>query len=187
MPHDVTLKKRVYQVLRDNTSTNSATMVAGDWNAACTTADRASGRLHAADTAHQQLLEDLQLCPTEIDSKSTEHTYFSKADAGHHSRIDDQVISMNSKTGQKPTTVVLKNTTDDSDHYPVLSDVPLEAINFQRLGPELPAPDRTATLKLPLTKDQLRNYKLGTELRICRAMKLLDAEHAACTTMVPWS
>ena len=65
IPHDMTLRKQVHQVLRDNISTDSATMVAGDWNAAYTTADRASGRLNAADTSHQQLLADLQLCPTQ--------------------------------------------------------------------------------------------------------------------------
>ena len=83
---------------------------------------------------------------------------------------------MNLKTGRKPTTVVLKNITDDSDHYPILSDIPLDAISFQRPGPELPAPDRTATLKLPLTKDQLKNYKLGTELNISMAARQLAAE-----------
>ena len=178
MPHDMELRKQVYQVLRDNVSINNATLMAGDWNAAYIAADRASGRLNTADTAHQQLLADLQLCPTDDDTHnvSREHTFFSKADAGQHSRIDDQVISMNLKTGRKPTTVVLKNITDDSDHYPILSDIPLDAINFQRPGPELPAPDRTATLKLPLTKRQLNNYKLGTELKIGMAARQLAAE-----------
>ena len=72
--------------------------------------------------------------------------------------------------------MVLKNITDDSDHYPILSDVPLEAINFQRPGLELPAPDRTATLKLPLTKDQLKNYKMGTEVRIGMAARHFATE-----------
>ena len=72
--------------------------------------------------------------------------------------------------------MVLKNITDDSDLYPTLSVVPLEAINLQRPGPELPAPDRTATLKVPLTKDQLRNYITGTELKIGMAARQLTTE-----------
>ena len=142
------LRKQVYQVLRDNVSTQGATLMAGDWNAAYMAADRASRHLNTADIAHQQLLANLQMHPTDdgTHSDSREHTFYSKADAGQHSRIDDQVISMNLKTGRKPTTVVLSNITDDSDHYPILSDIPLEAIKFQRPGPELPAPDRTATL-----------------------------------------
>ena len=176
MPHDMALRKQVYQVLRDTVSTNSATLVAGDWNAAYVAADRASGRLSATDIAHQELLADLQLCPTDDDTHNREHTFYSKAHAGQHSRIDDQVISMNLKTGRKPTTMVLKNVTDDSDHYPILSDIPLDVVNFKRPGPELPAPDRSATLKLPLTQDQLKNYKLGTELKTGMAARQLAAE-----------
>ena len=178
MPHDMALRKQVYQVLRDNISTRGATLMAGDWNAAYMAADRASGHLNTADIAHQQLLADLHLRPTndDIHSNSREHTFYSKADAGQHSRIDDQVVSTNLMAGRKLTTVVLKNITDDSDHYPILSDIPLEAIKFQRPGPELPAPDRTATLKLWLTQDQVKNYKLGTELEIGMAARQFAAE-----------
>lgn len=60
-------------------------------------------------------------------------------EANHHNRIDHQVISDNLRTGRKATTVVLKNVTDDSDHYPILLDIPLEAMMFQRPGPEVPS------------------------------------------------
>ena len=176
MPHDMALRQQVYQVLRDNISTDSATRLAGDWNAAYIAADRASGHLSAADKAHQQLLTDLHLSPSDdgMDSRSREHTFYSKANVGQHSRIDDQIISNTLKTGRKPTTAVLKKITDDSDHYPVRH--PIGGYHFQRPRPDLAAPDRTATLKLPLTKEQQENYKTRTEMRIGMAARQLAAE-----------
>ena len=55
-------------MLRDNIITNSATLIASDWHAAYVAADCASGRLNTADTAHQKLLADLQLCLTDDDT-----------------------------------------------------------------------------------------------------------------------
>ena len=166
MPHDMELRKQVYKVLRDNVSTNNATLMVGDWNAAHIAADRASGRLNTADTAHQQLLADLQLCSTDDATLCQQRKYLLfKGKCGP--------AQQDRRSGHQhgPEDRVLKITTDDSDHYPILSDIPLDAINFQRPGPELPAPDRTAT-----TKCQLKNYKLGTELKIGMAARQLAAE-----------
>ncbi|KAL3156080.1 hypothetical protein ABBQ32_013066 [Trebouxia sp. C0010 RCD-2024] len=150
------LRRQVYQVMSDNMPPSDHILVAGNWNAAYTVADRASAQVSAADKAHQQLLADLQLSPTDADtdSQSRHQTFYSKGDASHHSRIDNQVISDNLRTGRKAPTVVLKNVTDDSDHDPILSNISLEAMMFQRPDPEALAPDKTATLKLPPTKQQ---------------------------------
>ena len=166
MPHDMELRKQVYKVLRDNVSTNNATLMVGDWNAAHIVADRASGRLNTADTAHQQLLADLQLCSTDDATLCQQRKYLLFKGKCGPAQQDRR-----SGHQHEPEDRVLKITTDDSDHYPILSDIPLDAINFQRPGPELPAPDRTAT-----TKCQLQNYKLGTELKIGMAARQLAAE-----------
>lgn len=72
--------------------------------------------------------------------------------------------------------MVLSNVGDDSDHYPILSDIPLEAIAFQGPRPMLPAPARNATLKLPLTKLQQTNYKASTKMKTGTASRQLAAE-----------
>ena len=78
------------------------------------------------------MLTNLNLRPTDdgMDSKSREHTFFSKANAGQLSKINDQVISNTLRTRRKLIIAVLRNITDD--HYPILSDVPLEAVNFDQ-------------------------------------------------------
>lgn len=83
MPHDMALRKQVYQVLRDNMPKTDHKIVAGDWSAAYRAADRASGQLSSADRSHQQLLADLHLSSIDADgNNSRDHTFYSKADAG---------------------------------------------------------------------------------------------------------
>ncbi|DBA92391.1 TPA: hypothetical protein ACH3X1_015762 [Trebouxia sp. C0004] len=88
-----------------------------------------------------------------------------------HSRIDDFTWSKILQTGRKATTSVLKEVTRDSDHYPLLADIPLDNISFVPPVPELPQPDRAARIKWPATQKQLHNYRLQTEMRVGQAAR----------------
>ncbi len=66
---------------------------------------------------------------------------------------------------------MLKAVTGDSDHYPLLADIPLDNISFVPPGPELPQPDRTARIKRPATQKQLHDYKMQTEMRVGQAAR----------------
>ena len=101
--------------------------MAGDLNAACLAIDRSSGILTAADKAHQQLLQELQLQPTVQSSvtaaddgtqpNSRQHTFHSESHNDTHSRIDDFALSKNLLAECKPITV--QPATDSSDHLPI--------------------------------------------------------------------
>ena len=66
---------------------------------------------------------------------------------------------------------MLKAVTGDSDHYPLLADIPLDNISFVPPGPELPQPDRTARIKWPATQKQLQDYKMQTEIKVGQAAR----------------
>lgn len=120
-------------------------------NAAYTAADRSSGTMTTDDKAHHQIENELHMQPTDhgTEPHSRPHTFYSNAQDGRqHSRIDGFMISNNLQIDHKPTTRVLP-ATDDSDHLPILSEIPLGAISFVPPGPELPMPDRIAKLKVP--------------------------------------
>lgn len=67
-----------------------------------------------------------------------------------HSIIDDVLVSNNMKSMLVPKTSVLP-AIDKFGHLPILSQIPLHAINFIPPGPEIPLPDREASLMVPLT------------------------------------
>ncbi len=66
---------------------------------------------------------------------------------------------------------MLKAVTGDSDHYPLLADIPLDNISFVPPGPEVPQPDRAARIKWPATQKQLHDYKMQTEMRVGQAAR----------------
>ena len=66
MPHDIQERQQVYQLLRDHIAPDRYTVMAGDMNAADIPADRANGVLTPSYQAHQKLLENLNLAPTDI-------------------------------------------------------------------------------------------------------------------------
>lgn len=70
----------------------------------------------------------------------------------------------------------VRDVTDESDCYPILSDIPLDATASQLPDPGLPAPDKSTTLELALTKHQQKNYKASTEKKTGTALKQLAAE-----------
>ena len=112
MPHDTKEREQVYQLLRDNISPDRYSIMAGDMNAAYCAADRSSGTLTAADKAHQQLLQELQLQPTDDGTQaySRGHTFQSESQEDTHSRIDDFTLSKNLLAACKTTTTVLPAT-----------------------------------------------------------------------------
>lgn len=103
--------------------------MARDLNAACLATDRSSGILTAADKAHQQLLQELQLQPTDDGTQpnSRRHTFHSESHNDTHSRIDDFALSKNLLANCKPITTVLP-ATDSSYHLPILAKILLEMI-----------------------------------------------------------
>ncbi|KAA6421549.1 MAG: hypothetical protein FRX49_08493 [Trebouxia sp. A1-2] len=179
MPHDMAVRRQVYQVLKDNTAENSHFIMAGDWNAAYRAKDRCTGELQKpADEEHAQLLQALQMQPTDdgLEDNSRQHTFCAEGQQKQHSRIDDFTWSKTLQTGRKATTSVLKTVTGDSDHYPLIADIPLDNISFVPPGPELPQPDRTARIKWPATQKQLHDYKTQTELRVGQAARKAATE-----------
>ena len=174
MPHDMAVRRQVYQVLTSNATGHNNFIMAGDWNAAYLATDRCTGELQRpADEEHAQLLQTLQMKPTDegLEDNSRQHTFYAEGQQQHHSRIDDFTWSKTLQTSRKATTSVLKAVTGDSDHYPLLADIPLDNISFVPPGPELPQPDRTARIKWPATQKQLHDYKMQTEMRVGQAAR----------------
>ena len=174
MPHDMAVRRQVYQVLTSNATGHNNFIMAGDWNAAYLATDRCTGELQRpADEEHAQLLQTLQMKPTDegLEDNSRQHTFYAEGQQQHHSRIDDFTWSKTLQTSRKATTSVLKAVTGDSDHYPLLADIPLDNISFVPPGPELPQPDRTAGIKWPATQKQLHDYKMQTEMRVGQAAR----------------
>ena len=66
--------------------------------------------------------------------------------------------------------------TEDSDHLPILTEIPLEAINFMPPGPEVPPQDKAARLKVPLTQQQKLDYKTLTELKVGQDARQLTSD-----------
>ena len=146
-------------------------------NAAYLATDRSSGILTAADKAHQQLLQELQLQPTDdgAQANSRGHTFHSESQNDTHSRIDDFTLSKNLLAACKTTTTVLP-AIDGSDHLPILANILMETITFIPPGPELPPPHRQSTLKLPLTKQQETSYQAGSEMKVGPRARQLTEE-----------
>ncbi len=174
MPHDMAMRRQVYQVLTSSATENSNFIMAGDWNAAYLAKDRSTGELQRpANEEHAQLLQALQMQPTDqgLEDNSRHHTFYAEGQQQQHSRIDDFTWSKTLQTGRKATTSVLKAVTRDSDHYPLLADIPLDNIRFVPPGPEVPQPDRAARIKWPATQKQLQDYKMQTEMRVGQAAR----------------
>ena len=174
MPHDMDVRREMYQVLESNEMHSKKFIMAGDWNAAYMAADRSTGELQQpADDEHAQMLQRMQMRPTDDSSgeDSRQHTWYAEGQKQQHSRVDDFTWSKSLQTGRKATTTVLKAVTGDSDHYPLLAEIPLDNISFAPPGPELPQPDREARIKWPATAKQLQDYKMQTEMRVGQAAK----------------
>jgi len=172
MPHDMAVRRQVYQVLTSNATRHSNFIMAGDWNAAYLATDRCTGELQRpADEEHAQLLQALQMKPTNegLEDNSRQHTFYAEGQQQQHSRIDGFTWSKTLQIGRKATTNVLKAVTGDSDHYPLLADIPLDNISFVLPGLELPQPDRTARIKWPATQKQLQDNKMQTEIKVGQA------------------
>ncbi|DBB03049.1 TPA: hypothetical protein ACH3X1_000027 [Trebouxia sp. C0004] len=138
MPHDMAARRKVYQVLTSSATENSNFIMAGDWNAAYLAKDTWTGELQRpADEEHAQLLQGLQMQPTGqgLENNSRHHTFYAEGQQQQHSKIDDFTWSKTLQTGRKATTSVLKAVTGDSDHYPLLADIPLDNIRFVPPGP----------------------------------------------------
>jgi len=56
--------------------------------------------------------------------------------------------------------------TGDSDHYPLIADIPPSGINFTAPGPEPPLPDRKSVPKWPATKQQCSKYQAQSEITV---------------------
>ncbi len=174
MPHDMAVRRQVYQVLTSNATGHNNFIMAGDWNAAYLATDRCADELQRpADEEHAQLLQALQMKPTDegLEDNSRQHTFYAEGQQQQHSRIDDFTWSKALQTGRKATTSVLKAVTGDSDHHPLLADIPLDNINFVPPGPKLPQPDRTARIKWPATQKQLHDDKMQTKMRVGQAAR----------------
>jgi len=93
MPHDMAVRRQVYQVLTNNATENSNFIMAGVWNAAYLARDRCTGELQRpADEEHAQLLQALQMQPTDQgrrEDDSRHHTFYAEGQQQQHSRIDD--------------------------------------------------------------------------------------------------
>ena len=137
MPHDMQERRQVYLLLRDHIAPDRYTVMAGDMNATYIPADRSNGVLTPSNRAHQKLLEDLILEPTDTGTStdSRPHTFYSESHDSPHSRIDDFALSRNMYTDQRPVTQVLP-ATDSSDHLPIMIEIPLGDITFIPPGPD---------------------------------------------------
>ena len=66
MPHDMDVRREVYQVLESNEMHSKNLIMAGDWNAAYSAADRSTGELQKpADDERAQVLQRLQMRSTD--------------------------------------------------------------------------------------------------------------------------
>ena len=93
------------------------------------------------------------------------HTYHSDShDGERHSRIDDFTASLNLIAEHRPAVNAMP-ATRDSDHLPLLTDIPLGAINFVPPSPDPEPLYREAALKVPLSMEQQLNYTAGAEVR----------------------
>ncbi len=82
MPHDMAVRRQVYQVLTSSATGHSNFIMAGDWNAAYLATDRCTGELQRpADEEHAQLLQTLQMKPTDegLEDNNRQHTSMQKA------------------------------------------------------------------------------------------------------------
>ncbi len=121
MPHDMAVRRQVYQVLADNAAGRDNLIMAGDWNAAYLATDRWTGELQRpADEEHAKLLKTLQMQPTDegLEENSRQHTFYAEGQQQQHSRTDDFTWSKTLQTGRKATTSVLKAVTGDNGQSP---------------------------------------------------------------------
>ncbi len=175
IPHDLSLRQQIHQVLKERTTPGRHCIMACDWNAAYLATDRSGGVLDTADNEHIRLLEDLQMQPTDR-SSSSQHTYHMDNRPETHSRIDDFVTSNHLQAGAQPVTRVETAVTGDSHHYPLIADIPLSGIDFTAPGPEPPLPDRKSVPKWPATKQQCSNYQTQTEMVVGQDARQLARE-----------
>jgi len=139
LPHDMAVRRQVYQVLTNSATENSNFIMAGDWNATYLAKDRCTDELQRpADEEHAQLLQALQMQPTDqgLEDNSRHHTFYAEGQQQQHSRIDDFTWSKTLQTGRKATTSILKAVTGDSDQYPLLAHMPLDNIRLIPPGPD---------------------------------------------------
>ena len=127
------------------------------------------------------MLQKMQMRPTDdgVGQDSRQHTWYAEGQQQQHSRIDDFTWSKSLQTGRKATTVVLKAVTGDSDHHPLLAEIPLDNISFAPPGQELPQPGREARIKWPARARQLNDYTMQTEMRVGQAARKETAEMKA--------
>lgn len=166
--HDQIERDALYKVLRRevpraeeqvmaDTGRKCFTILAGDWNAALLPGDRPM--LTSRDTAHQQLMETLEMVPTETRGPS-------KRAASHHpqaeglqgSRIDDILASRRLIQDQSCHSEVICGT-GDSDHSALLSSIPLTHMLLLKPGPGMKPLPRPRKLKTPVAQQQLAAFK----------------------------
>ena len=138
----MTVRSQVQQVLTYNVAGHhNSSNQAGDWNAAYLATDRWNRVVQSpADRDHLQLLQTLQIQPANkgLEADSRQHTFYAEGQQQQHSRVDDFTWSKSPQSCQKAAISVLKlkAVTWDSDHHPLLADLPLDNIIYVPFGPK---------------------------------------------------
>ena len=161
-------------VLKSNTNAN--TILAGDWNAVLRDTDRNTDRCTSMDKKHIEFVQQHQLISQDCPPCSLSHrspTFFAHSIPTSWSRIDDILITQSISSalnayGQADCTAPYQrvlHTSDDSDHLPVIIELPLQVVGFRRPDPDPPAKIRTPRFCMPMKNTELEAFRIETDLK----------------------